>query len=56
MYVGKIGTGLIQLFLTVTGLGVMFSAIWVLIDFIAIAAGISRDRAGNFVRNWDARI
>lgn len=40
-YVGKIGTGVIQLF-TLGGLGV-----WALIDFIMILLGSFKDKNGN---------
>ena len=40
-YVGKIGTGLLQL-LTLGGLG-----IWVLVDFIMIVTGNFKDKSGN---------
>jgi TM2 domain-containing membrane protein YozV len=40
-YVGKIGTGVIQLF-TLGGLGV-----WALIDFIMILVGAFKDKNGN---------
>ncbi len=39
-YVGKVGTGLLQLF-TVGGLG-----LWTLIDFIMIVSGNFKDKAG----------
>ncbi len=39
-YVGKIGTGLLQLF-TLGGLG-----IWVLVDFIMIVTGNFKDKSG----------
>ncbi len=45
-YVGKVGTGLIQLF-TAGGLG-----IWVLIDFIMILVGTFRDKEMRVVSNW----
>lgn len=44
-YVGKVGTGILQLF-TLGGLG-----IWVLIDFILIVIGKFKDKHGNVVRN-----
>jgi len=45
-YLGKIGTGLIQLF-TLGGLG-----IWALIDFVMIVCGSMRDKGGLLVRDW----
>lgn len=45
-YVGKVGTGLIQL-LTGGGLG-----IWVLIDFIMILVGTFRDKEFRVLSNW----
>lgn len=45
-YVGKIGTGLLQL-LTLGGLG-----IWAIVDFILIAVGESTDKLGNKVLIW----
>lgn len=44
-YVGKVGTGVIQL-LTLGGLG-----IWALIDFVIIAIGKFKDKHGNVIRN-----
>jgi TM2 domain-containing membrane protein YozV len=46
-YVGKIGTGLLQL-VTLGGLG-----IWYLVDNIMIAAGGFRDAEGRLVTRWD---
>lgn len=43
-YVGKIGTGILQL-LTLGGLG-----IWALIDFIMIAVGSFRDKDGLLIK------
>ncbi len=45
-YVGKIGTGVIQL-LTLGGLG-----IWALIDFIMIIIGKFTDKEGNALTQW----
>lgn len=45
-YVGKIGTGVLQL-LTLGGLG-----IWAFIDLIIIAVGSFRDDAGELVFHW----
>ena len=46
-YVGKVGTGLLQLF-TLGGLGV-----WAFIDFILIAVGAFTDKKGRKVLLWD---
>ena len=45
-YVGKIGTGLLEL-ITFGGLG-----IWVLIDFILIVVGAFKDKSGNPITEW----
>jgi TM2 domain-containing membrane protein YozV len=45
-YVGKVGTGIVQI-LTLGGLG-----IWTLIDFIMIIAGAFSDKKGLPVKNW----
>lgn len=45
-YVGKVGTGLLQLF-TLGGLG-----IWALIDLIVIAVGSFSDKEGKKVFRW----
>lgn len=45
-YVGKVGTGILQL-LTLGGLG-----IWALIDFIMIIVGKFSDKEGNLLTEW----
>lgn len=45
--VGKIGTGLLMLLLTVTVFGSLVSGIWMFIDFILILLGKFTDKAGN---------
>ena len=45
-YVGKIGTGVVQL-LTLGGLG-----IWAFIDFIMIIIGKFTDKDGDVLENW----
>ena len=45
-YVGKIGTGILQI-VTLGGLG-----IWCLIDFIMIIVGAFTDKEGNKITQW----
>lgn len=45
-YVGKVGTGLLQLF-TFGGMGV-----WTLVDLIIILVGTFRDKYGRLLINW----
>ena len=45
-YVGKIGTGILQI-VTLGGLG-----IWALIDFIMIIIGKFSDKEGNLLTEW----
>ncbi len=45
-YVGKIGTGILQL-VTLGGLG-----IWAIIDFIMIVAKAFTDKEGNKITEW----
>lgn len=45
-YVGKVGTGLLQLF-TFGGMG-----IWTLVDLIIILVGTFRDKYGRLLINW----
>lgn len=45
-YVGKVGTGILQLF-TFGGLG-----IWTLVDFIMILTGSFRDSEGKKITQW----
>ena len=51
-YVGKIGTGILQILLTFCfGLGY----IWVLIDFIIILCGNFKDKEGLLITDWDPK-
>jgi TM2 domain-containing membrane protein YozV len=45
-YVGKVGTGLLQLF-TIGGLGV-----WAMIDFIMLVVGAFTDKQGRKIVEW----
>ena len=46
-YVGKIGTGILQI-VTIAG----FLGIWVLIDFIMIIVGKFTDKQGKVLETW----
>jgi len=46
-YVGKVGTGIVQI-LTLAG----FCGIWVVIDFIMIIVGSFSDKKGRPLQNW----
>jgi len=45
--VGKTGTGVVMLLLTITIIGMIVTAIWVLIDFVMILMGNFTDKDGN---------
>lgn len=51
-YVGKWGTGLLQLLLTCTVIGIWFTYLWVLVDFITIACGIFEDKQHRRLTVW----
>lgn len=51
-YAGKIGTGVLQLILTLTLIGALISGPWALVDFILACAGKFRDREGRIISNW----
>ena len=53
MYVGKVGTGIVQLILTITGIGMFVTVVWVLIDLIVIATGNFRDKQGALIKVWE---
>ena len=48
-YVGKIGTGILLLLLSSTGIG----EIWCFIDLILILCGQFKDSDGNLITNWN---
>lgn len=51
-YVGKAGSGLAMLLLTITGVGLLITGIWYLIDTIVIACGGFTDAEGRRLRRW----
>lgn len=47
--VGKIGTGVLMLLLTLTVFGSIVSGVWMIIDFILILMGKFKDKDGNLI-------
>ena len=52
IYVGKIGTGVIMLLMTLSGFCAVISFAFVVIDIIAISCGLFRDSKGAEIKNW----
>ncbi len=52
-YVGKTGTAIFQLILTITVIGGVVSGIWALIDFVIIVTGSFTDKEGKVLSSWD---
>lgn len=53
MYVGKVASGIVQLVLTITWVGMLISAPWVFVDFMLIAVGSFKDKRGAVVKEWE---
>ena len=51
-YVGKTGSGLAQLILTITIIGAIITGIWVFFDMLFILFGSFTDKEGKFLKNW----
>lgn len=51
-YVGKIGTGIVQLVLSLTIFGLFISIPWSIIDLIMAIAGSFRDKENRVVEKW----
>lgn len=51
-YVGKTGTGIVQLLLTLSIIGAIISLIWNLIDWIMITSGQFTDKDGLPIIKW----
>jgi TM2 domain-containing membrane protein YozV len=50
--VGKVGSGVAQLILTLTVVGMVVSVPWVIVDFIMILSGNFADKNGNRIEEW----
>jgi TM2 domain-containing membrane protein YozV len=51
-YLGKIGSGVVMLILTLTVVGFIITFFWVVIDFFVILLGNERDGQGWLVEQW----
>ena len=51
-YVGKVGTGIAMLLLSITLFGIVLSGLWNLIDLVMIVSGKFTDADGRLIRNW----
>ena len=51
-YVGKVGTGIAMLLLSITLFGIVLLGLWNLIDMVMIVSGKFTDADGRLIRNW----
>ncbi len=51
-YVGKTGSGIAMLVLTLTIVGIFISGIWAFIDWIVIVSGSFRDSEDRLLKKW----
>ncbi|MFT4515195.1 MAG: hypothetical protein ACI91B_003909 [Planctomycetota bacterium] len=51
-YVGKTGSGIAMLVLTLTIFGIFISAIWAFVDWIVIVSGSFRDGEDRLLKKW----
>ena len=55
-YAGRVVTGVIQLLLTMSLVGILITSPWALIDFIMILTNSFKDDQGRFVDKWDSQL
>ena len=51
-YTGKVASGIIQLLLTISIIGIFITSFWVLIDWIFILTGEFKDSEGKAIKKW----
>ena len=51
-YVGKTGSGIAMLVLTFTGIGLLITGIWAMVDWIMCACGAFTDAEGRRLTRW----
>lgn len=52
LYVGKLGSALAQILLTLSGFGIIITFVWLLVDTLSILLGTFEDNEGLLVRKW----
>ncbi len=51
-YVGKTGSGIAMLLISLTFFGLIATGIWAIVDWITIASGNFRDKEGRLLTEW----
>jgi len=51
-YVGKTGSGIAMVILSITVVGLVVTGIWALIDWIMIVSGNFKDSSGKTLKQW----
>jgi TM2 domain-containing membrane protein YozV len=51
-YVGKTGSGIAMLLLSLSGVGLFVTALWSLIDWIVVTCGQFEDGEGLLIKSW----
>lgn len=49
-YIGKVGSGIAMLLFSLSGLGLIVSLVWWLVDIIVLATGTMKDKYGGFIK------
>jgi TM2 domain-containing membrane protein YozV len=52
MYVGRFGSGVVQLILTITIIGALITIVWVIFDILFILLGTFKDKSGKPLKTW----
>lgn len=53
-YVGKNGTAIAMLLISLTGIGMIATGIWTVIDMIIILVGEFKDKQGHVLKDWNS--
>jgi len=51
-YVGKTGSAIAMLLLTLSLIGLLVTAFWALVDWIMVACGTFKDGEGSLIKTW----